>query len=145
MKTVTELTPKELALVQNDEIDLAKENAEKDILKGDIQVKATYNFFADFKLGGFEVVEEPYNQTSLVFNYLTGDYYLKEGYQVNKAYIQHKETKIRITIEEHYVSRGRSCENKGYKMFCYILGGNRAYSKASTIEKKLIKHLDEGQ
>lgn len=159
MKAITDLTAEELALVQaarekaeqekaakqkhiNDRIDAAKDTANKQMLKGEKQVKAAYNFFLDFKSGEFELIKDPFTQTMLVNDYSTKEIYFKEEYQVDRAYIQHKETKIKIYIEEHFVSSGWRSENKGYKMFCHVLEGNRAYSKASTIEEKVLNHIN---
>jgi len=160
MKAITDLTTEELALVQaarekaeqekaakqkniNDRIDLAKEAASKQMLKGEKQVKAAHNFFLDFKSGEFELVKDPFTQTMLVNDYSTNEIYFKEDYQVDRAHIQHKETKTKINIEEHFVSNGWRSENKGYKMFCYALdGSNRAYSKAKTIEEKVLNHIN---
>jgi hypothetical protein len=160
MKTVTDLTAEELALVQaarekaeqekaakqkniNDRIGLAKDAANKQMLKGEKQVKATHNFFLDFKSGEFELVKDPFTQTMLVKDNSTGEIYLKEDYQVDRAHIQHKETKTKIYIEEYFVSRGWRSENKGYKMYCYTLDrSNRAYLKAKTIEEKVLSHIN---
>lgn len=160
MKTVTELTPEELALVQaarekaeqekaakqkniNDRIDLQKDAANKQMLKGEKQVDAAYNFFLDFTSGEFELVKNPFTQTILVKDNSTHEIYFKEDYQVARAHIQHKETKTKIYIEEHFVSSRWRSENKGYKMFCYTLdGSNRAYSKAKTIEEKVLNHIN---
>lgn len=159
MKTVTELTAEELALVQaarekaeqdklakqeeiNKKIEHQKQLAIKRMLMGEQQVKATYDFFKDFKSGEFEVVEKPYTQTMTVKDYSTGDIQFKEDYKVNKAFIQHKEVKTQISVEEHFVSTRFSSKNKGYKMFCSLLDGHRAYSKASTIEEKVLNCIN---
>jgi hypothetical protein len=159
MKTVTELTAEELALVQaarekaeqdklakqeeiNKKIEHQKQLAMKRMLMGEQQVKAVNDFFKDFKSGEFEVVEKPYTQTMTVKDYSTGDIQFKEDYKVNKAFIQHKEVKTQITVEEHFVWTRFSSKNKGYKMFCSLFDGNRAYSKASTIEEKVLNCIN---
>jgi hypothetical protein len=159
MKAITDLTAEELALVQaarekaeqakivkqkeiNDRVDHQKQVAMKAMLIGEQQVKATYDFFKDFTSGEFEIVEYPLKKEMVVKDYTTGDVYFKEDYYINSAYIQHKETKIKIRVEEHSVWDGWSSKNKGYKMFCSLLEGNRAYSKVSTIEEKVLNNIN---
>ena len=159
MKTVTELTAEELALVQaarekaeqdklakqeeiNKEIEHQKQLAMKRMLMGEQQVKAVNDFFKDFKSGEFEVVDYPIKQEMSVKDYQTGDYYFREDYIVNSAFIQHKEVKTQIKVMEHFVSTRFSSKNKGYKMFCSLLDGNRAYSKSSTIEEKVLNCIN---
>jgi hypothetical protein len=125
----------------NDRVDHHKQVAMKAMLIGEQQVKATYDFFKDFKSGEFEVVEYPITKTMDVKDYDTNEYYFKEDYIVNSAYIQHKETQIKIRVEEHSVWNGWRSKNKGYKMFCSLLEGNRAYSKVSTIEEKVLNEI----
>ncbi len=125
----------------NDRVDNQKQVAMKAMLRGEQQVKATYDFFKDFTSGEFEIVEYPLKKVMEVKNYTTGDFYFKEDYYVNSAYIQHKETQIKIRVEEHSVWDGWRSKNKGYKMFCSLLEGNRAYSKVSTIEEKVLNEI----
>ena len=161
MKAITDLTAEELALVQaarekaeqdklakqkeiNRRVEEQKQLAMKWMLDGEKQVKAVNDFFKDFKSGEFEVVDYPTTKEMEVKDYETGDWYFREEYIVNSAYIQHKEVKTQIRVEEHFVhsSRYYSSKNKGYKMFCFLLDGNRAYSKASTIEEKVLNCIN---
>jgi hypothetical protein len=161
MKTVTELTAEELALVQaarekveqdklakqkeiNRRVEEQKQTAMKRMLVGEQQVKAVNDFFKDFKSGEFEVVNYPLTKEMGVKDHETGDWHFREDYIVNSAFIQHKEVKTQIRVEEHFVysSGYRHSSNKGYKMFCYLLDGNRAYSKASTIEEKVLNCIN---
>jgi len=157
MKTITDLTAEELALVQ-----AAREKAEQEKLakqadlekritekrayavshqaKGEEQVKATYNFFKDFKSGEFEVVEYSTPQKITIKDYTTNEISFNEDYTINNAYIQHKETKNKIIVEPHTVFKRFRSENKGYKMF--IGYESRAYSKASTVENKLLEEIN---
>ena len=52
----------------NDRIDFQKQNAMKAMLRGEQQVKATYDFFKGFKSGEFEVVEYPITKTMIMFS-----------------------------------------------------------------------------
>lgn len=157
MKAITDLTPEELALVQaarekaeqakiakqkeiNDRVDFQKQNSMKAMLRGEQQVKATYDFFKGFKSGEFEVVEYPITKTMEVKDYDTDEYHFKEDYIVNSAYISHKETQRKITIQEHSVWDGWRSKNKGYKMFMGY--DNRAYTNPSTIEKKMLDDIN---
>ena len=161
MKTVTELTKEELALVQasrekveqdkidkqkliNKKVENQKQVAMKAMLEGEKQVKATYDYFKYFKSGEFELVGYPLKREMEVKDYTTGDYYFRENYIINNVYIQHKETKIKILVERHtvYSNKGYGSSYKGYKMFCHSLEGNRAYSKVSTIEEKLLNFIN---
>ena len=161
MKAIKDLTAEELALVQaarekaeqdklakqkeiNRRVEEQKQLAMKRMLDGEKQVKAVNDFFKDFKSGEFEVVDYPTTKEMEVKDYETGDWYFREEYIVNSAYIQHKEVKTQIRVEEHFVhsSRYYSSKNKGYKMFCFLLDGNRAYSKASTIEEKVLNCIN---
>jgi len=157
MKAITDLTAEELALVQaarekaeqekaakqketNDRVEKQKQLAIKNQLWGEKQVKATYEYFKGFKSGEFEVVECPITKEISVRDYKTNDHLHREDYIVNSAYIQHKESKRKIQVLEHNVSRGYRSENKGFKMF--IGFENRAYKNASTIETKLLNEIN---
>ena len=157
MKAITDLTPEELALVQaarekaeqekivkqnkiNERIDNQKLVANKTMLVGEQQVKATYDFFKGFKSGEFEVVEYPIIKTMEVKDYDTNEYHFKEDYIVNNAYINHKETQRKITIQEHSVWDGWRNKNKGYKMFMGY--DSRAYTIPTTIEKRMLDDIN---
>lgn len=157
MKAITDLTTEELALVQ-----AAREKAEqekaakqaklenditdkrvfaaKEMLIGEQQVKATYDYFKGFKSGEFEVVEYPLNREIVIKDWNTGEIHFQEDYVINSAYIYHAESGRKITVKEHLVSTGWRSKNEGYKMF--IGFENRAYKNASTIETKLLNEIN---
>ena len=122
-------------------IEERRASASKQQAKGEEQVKTTYNFFKDFKSGEFEVVEYPLNKEIVIKDWNTGDIQFQEDYIINSAYIKHTETGRKIRVDEHsvYSKWGRS-KNNGYKMF--IGFESRAYSKASTIENKLLEEIN---
>ena len=152
MKAITDLTVEELALVQASREKAEQEKAakqaqfEKDItdkrayaakemLRGEEQVKATYDYFKDFKSGEFEVVEYPLNKKISIKDWNTGEILFKEDYIINSAYIKHTESGRKIRVDEHFTySKWGGAKNNGYKMFVEFEA--RAYSKASTIETK---------
>jgi hypothetical protein len=157
MKTITDLTAEELALVQAAREKAEQEKAakqakfEKDItdkrvfaakemLIGEQQVKATYDYFKGFKSGEFEVVEYPLNRKITIKDWGTDEIHFQEDYVINSAYIYHAESGRKITVKEHLVSTGWRSKNEGYKMF--IGFENRAYSKPSTIETKLLNEIN---
>ena len=158
MKAITDLTVEELALVQAAREKAEQEKAakqaqfEKDItdkrayaakemLRGEQQVKATYDYFKDFKSGEFVVVEYPLYREIVIKNWNTGEILFKEDYIINSAYIKHTESGRKIRVDEHFVYSkfGRS-KNNGYKMFMEF--EPRAYSKVSTIETKLLNKIN---
>ena len=157
MKAITDLTVEELALVQAAREKAEQEKAakqaqfEKDItdkrayaakemLRGEQQVKATYDYFKDFKSGEFEVVEYPLYREITIKDWNTREILFKEDYVVNSAYVKHIESGRKIRVDEHsvYGKFGRS--NKGYKMFIEFEA--RAYSKVSTVETKLLNEIN---
>ncbi len=157
MKAITDLTAEELALVQAAREKAEQEKAakqaqfEKDItdkrayaakkmLKGEEQVKATYDYFKDFKSGEFEVVEYPLNREIVIKDWNTREILFKEDYIINSAYIKHTETGRKIRVDEHMVSSRFRSSSKGYKMF--IGYEARAYSKVSTVETKLLNEIN---
>jgi hypothetical protein len=158
MKAITDLTVEELALVQAAREKAEQEKAakqaqfEKDItdkrayaakemLKGEEQVKATYDYFKDFKSGEFEVVEYPLYREITIKDWNTREILFKEDYVVNSAYVKHIESGRKIRVDEHIVySKWDRSKNKGYKMF--IGYEARAYSKASTVETKLLNEIN---
>jgi len=159
MKAITDLTVEELALVQAAREKAEQEKADKqarleknitdkrayatkEIAIGEQQVKATYDYFSQFNtVGEFEVVEYPKNKEISIKNRETGEILFKEDYIINSAYIKHIETGRKINVIEHHVygKYGRS-KNNGYKMF--IGYESRAYSKATTIETKLLNEIN---
>lgn len=157
MKAITDLTAEELALVQaarekaeqeklakqaqlEKEIEEKRSYAKKTMITGEEQVKATYDYFKDFKSGEFEVVEYPINREMLIKDWKTGEILFQEDYIVNSAYIQHKESKRKINVKIHNVSRGYRGKNNKFGMFIGYEG--RAYSKAATIETKLLNEIN---
>jgi len=157
MKAITDLTVEELALVQAAREKAEQEKAakqaqlEKDItdkrayaakemLIGEQQVKATYDYFKGFKSGEFEVVEYPLNRKITIKDWGTDEIHFQEDYVINSAYIYHAESGRKITVKEHLVSTGWRSKNEGYKMF--IGFENRAYKNASTIETKLLNEIN---
>lgn len=157
MKTITDLTAEELALVQAAREKAEQEKAakqaqlEKDItdkrayaakemLRGEEQVKATYDYFKDFKSGEFEVVEYPLYREITIKDWNTREILFKEDYVVNSAYIKHTESGRKIRVDEHIVYSRFRDSNKGYKMF--IGYEARAYSKVSTVETKLLNEIN---
>jgi len=157
MKAITDLTAEELALVQAAREKAEQEKAakqaqfEKDItdkrvfaakemLIGEQQVKATYDYFKGFKSGEFEVVEYPLNRKITIKDWGTDEIHFQEDYVINSAYIYHTESGRKITVKEHLVSTGWRSKNEGYKMF--IGFENRAYKNASTIETKLLNEIN---
>ena len=158
MKAITDLTAEELALVQAAREKAEQEKAakqaqfEKDItdkrayaakemLRGEQQVKATYDYFSQFNtVGEFEVVEYPLNKEITIKDWNTGDIQFQEDYVINSAYIKHIETGRKIRVDEHIVYSRFRGSSKGYKMF--IGYEARAYSKVSTIETKLLNEIN---
>jgi len=157
MKAITDLTVEELALVQaarekaeqekaakqaqfEKDITDKRAYAEKEILRGDQQVKATYDYFKDFKSGEFEVVEYPLYREITIKDWNVREILFKEDYVVNSAYVKHIESGRKIRVDEHFVYSKFGRSNKGYKMFIEFEA--RAYSKASTIETKLLNEIN---
>jgi hypothetical protein len=157
MKAITDLTAEELALVQaarekaeqekaakqaklENDITEKRAVATKAMLIGEKQVKATYDYFKGFKSGEFEVVECPLSKEIVIKDWGTDEIHFQEDYIVNSAFIQHKETKTKITVREHFVSTGWRSKNEGYKMF--IGFESRAYKNTSTIETKLLNEIN---
>jgi hypothetical protein len=156
MKAITDLTVEELALVQaarekaeqekaakqaqlEKDITDKRAYAEKEILRGDQQVKATYDYFKDFKSGEFEVVEYPLNREIRIKD--SNEILFKEDYVINSAYIKHIESGRKIRVDEHFTySKWGGAKNKDYKMF--IGYEARAYSRVSTIETKLLAEIN---
>ena len=159
MKAITDLTVEELALVQaarekaeqekaakqaqfEKDITDKRAHAAKEMLRGEQQVKATYDYFSQFNtVGEFEVVEYPLYREIVIKDWNTGEIWFYEDYIINSAYIKHTESGRKIRVDEHivYSKFGRS-KNNGYKMFMEF--EPRAYSKASTIETKLLNKIN---
>jgi hypothetical protein len=157
MKAITDLTAEELALVQaarekaeqekaakqaqfEKDITDKRAYAEKEILRGEKQVKATYDYFKGFKSGEFEVVEYPLYREITIKDWNVREILFKEDYVVNSAYVKHIESGRKIRVDEHFVYSKFGRSNKGYKMFIEFEA--RAYSKASTIETKLLNEIN---
>ena len=158
MKTITDLTAEELALVQAarekaEQERLAKQSqlerqieekrsyAKKEILRGEKQVKATYDYFKGFKSGEFEVIEYAKTSQMIIKDWKTEEIQFQEDYVVNNAYIQHKEAKRNITVSKYKTSgRFDLTKDNGYRMF--IGYENRAYKNVSTIETKLLNEIN---